>query len=89
MAEYLNKGKKQFTEAEKKAYHMGRAFATAKAGKRVKCPDEKTKRSFKNGVNAVRGKKPKQATCTNCGAPLYVVDGEGVVLKVLNQGGAK
>ena len=88
MANYLNKGKKQYTEAEKKAFHMGRAFATAKAGKRVKCPDEKTKQSFRNGVNSVKGKQPEQTTCNNCGSPLYVVDGNGVVVKVLNGGKA-
>ena len=78
--------KKNYSAKERKAYHMGRAYAAAKAGKRVKCSDEKTKQSFKNGVNAVRGKKPTQTTCTNCGAPLYVLDGNGVVVKVLNGG---
>lgn len=48
--------KKTYTAKEKKAYHMGRAYATAKAGKRVKISDEKQKQSFRNGVNAVRGK---------------------------------
>ena len=96
MANYLNTGKKQYTEAEKKAFHMGRAFATAKAGKRVKLPDnEKIKQSFKNGVNKVRsgklsgGKKSTQTTCANCGSPLYVVDGNGVIVKVLDGGKAK
>ena len=79
--------KKKYSAKERKAFHMGRAYATAKAGKRVKCPDTKTEQSFKNGVNAVKGRKPKRANCTNCGAPLYVVDGNGVVLQVL--GGAK
>lgn len=80
--------KKKYSAKERKAFHMGRAYATAKAGKRVKCPDKKAEQSFKNGVNAVKGRKPKRANCANCGTPLYVVDGNGVVLKVLN-GGAK
>lgn len=78
---------KKYSAKERKAYHMGRAYATAKAGKRVKCPDKKTEQSFKNGVNAVKNGKSAQAKCKNCGAPLYVVDGDGVVLQVL--GGAK
>lgn len=77
---------KKYSAKERKAFHMGVAYATAKAGKRVKCPDEKTKQSFKNGVNSVKGKKPAQTTCKNCGSPLYVVDGNGVVVKVLNGG---
>lgn len=75
---------KKYSAKERKAYHMGRAYATAKAGKRVSCPDEKTKQSFRNGVNAVKGKKPAQA----CGVPAYIVDGDGCVLKVLNGGKA-
>ena len=74
---------KNYSAKERKAYHMGRAYQTAKLGKRVSCPDEKTKQSFRNGVNSVKGKKPVQKS----GNPLYVVDGDGVVLKVL--GGAK
>lgn len=78
---------KKYSAKERKAYHMGRAYQTAKEGKRVKCPDKKTEQSFRNGVNAVKDKKPAQAKCKNCGTPLYVVDGDGVVLQVL--GGAK
>ena len=62
---------------------MGRAYAAAKMGKRVKCSDEKTKRSFRNGVNSVRNSKAKnkrKQQCANCGAPLYVVNGDGVVV---------
>lgn len=86
MTNYSITGKKQYSEAEKKAFHMGRAFATAKAGKRVKLPDnEKIKQSFKNGVNRVRSGKPsggKKSVQPN-GNPLYIVDGNGVVVKVL------
>lgn len=78
--------KKKYSAKERKAYHMGRAYQTAKAGKRVKCPDEKTKQSFRNGVNSVKGKKPARTNC-NCGVPAYIVDNDGVVLQVL--GGAK
>lgn len=77
---------KKYSSKERKAYHMGRAYGTAKLGKRVKCPDEATKQSFRNGVNAVKDKKSEQATCANCGSPLYVVDGNGIVVKVLNGG---
>lgn len=73
---------KKYSARERKAFHMGRAYATAKAGKRVKCPDKKTEQSFKNGVKAVKNRKPVQAN----GNPLYVVDGNGVVVKVLNKG---
>lgn len=51
--------KKQYSPEEKKAYHMGRAYAVAKAGGRVNCPDEKTKASFRNGVKAVKGRRKK------------------------------
>lgn len=83
---------KKYSAEERKAYHMGRSYAAAKAGKRVKCPDKKTEQSFRNGVKAARenlnnSKKSAQSKCANCGAPLYVVDGDGVVLQVL--GGAK
>lgn len=75
--------KKKYSAKERKAYHMGRAYATAKAGKFVKCPDKKTEQSFKNGVNVVKGRKPVRTNSH----PLYVVDGNGVVLQVI--GGAK
>lgn len=82
---------KKYSSKERKAYHMGRAWAAGKSGKRVSCPDEKTKQSFKNGVKAMRGRKPVgkksvQKACSNCGAPLYVVDGNGVVLEVVKGG---
>lgn len=80
--------KKKYSAKERKAYHMGRAYATAKAGRRVSLPDEKTKQSFRNGIKAATSKKPAKAKCANCGSPLYVIDGDGVVVKVLN-GGAK
>ncbi len=83
---------KKYSARERKAFHMGRAWAAGKDGKRIPCPDGKTKQSFRNGVKATRarkgGKKSTQKTCNNCGAPLYVVDGDGVVVKVLT-GGAK
>lgn len=81
---------KKYSSKERKAYHMGRAWAAGKEGKRIPCPDEKTKRSFRNGVNATRrrkgGKKSTQKTCSNCGAPLYAVDGNGVVVGVIKGG---
>lgn len=70
--------KKKYTAKERKAYHMGRAYAAAKAGKRVDCPDSKSKQSFRNGVNAVRG-KGKSKTKSASGVCL-VVDENGVVV---------
>ncbi len=76
--------KKKYTAKERKAYYMGRAYKTAKLGKRIKCPDKKTEQSFKNGVNSVKNSARKGFK--HCGTPLYAVDGNGVVLKVLNGG---
>ena len=73
--------KKTYTAKEKKAYHMGRAYAAAKAGKRVKISDEKQKQSFRNGVNAVRGKGVKRKGKVPKGS-YYLVDGNGVIVGV-------
>ena len=73
--------KKTYTAKEKKAYHMGRAYAAAKAGKRVKISDEKQKQSFRNGVNAVRGKGVKRKGKVAKGS-YYLVDGNGVIVGV-------
>lgn len=73
--------KKTYTAKEKKAYHMGRAYAAAKAGKRVKISDEKQKQSFCNGVNAVRGKGVKRKGKVPKGS-YYLVDGNGVIVGV-------
>lgn len=73
---------KRYSAKERKAYHMGRAYGAAKAGKRVKCTDEKEKRSFRNGVNSVKGKKPINKVTS----PSYLVNGNGEILKVLNGG---
>ena len=40
MTKYLNRGKKSYSEAEKRAYHGGRAYGAAKSGKRVKLKTE-------------------------------------------------
>lgn len=53
---YSNRGKKQFSVREKRAYDAGRAYGLAKQGKRVNCKMEKDKSSFRNGLKAVRGK---------------------------------
>ena len=77
--------KKTYTAKEKKAYHMGRAYAAEKAGKRVKISDEKQKQSFRNGVNAVRGKGGKRKVKTASKVPkgsYYLVDGDGVIVGV-------
>ncbi len=83
MGKYPNRGKKQFTEREKRAFSAGKGYAAAKAGKRVACKTEKEKQSFRNGVNAVRGKKngksKRGVRCENCG---YIVDADGVLVKV-------
>ncbi len=71
--------KRSYTAKERKAYHMGRAYAAAKAGKRVNCPDSKSKQSFRNGVNSVRGKGKKQKSKAT-GDMCFVVDENGVVV---------
>ena len=55
MSKYPNRGKKSYSEAEKRAFHGGRAFAIGKAGRRVKFKTEKERKSFSNGVKSVRG----------------------------------
>lgn len=55
MAKYLNRGKKQYSEDEKRAWSAGRGFAAAKAGKRCSFKTQKERESFKNGVKSVRG----------------------------------
>lgn len=57
MSKYPNYGKKTYSEAEKRAYHGGRAYAVGKAGKRVKLKTEKERKSFSNGVKSIRGAK--------------------------------
>lgn len=83
MGKYPNRGEKQFTEREKRAFSAGKGYAAAKAGKRVECKTEKEKQSFRNGVNAVRkkksGKSKRNTRCENCG---YIVDADGVIVKV-------
>lgn len=73
--------KRSYTAKERKAYHMGRAYAAAKAGKRVNCPDSKSKQSFRNGVNSVRGKTGKRKARSKGKTDMcLVVDGNGVVV---------
>lgn len=74
--------KKNYSAKERKAYHMGRAYQTAKEGKRVACPDEKTKESFRNGVNSVKSKSSVQ----NGGSRCYLVNDSGEILKVYGGG---
>lgn len=50
----------KYSAAERKAFHMGRAYQTAKEGRRINCPDEKTKSSFRNGVQAVKSTSKKK-----------------------------
>ncbi len=50
---YANRGKKQFSEREKRAYSAGRGYAAAKKGRRIKCKTEREKQSFRNGVNSI------------------------------------
>lgn len=79
--------KKTYSPEEEKAYHMGRAYATAKAGKRVKCTSEKEKQSFRNGVNAVRGKKSKVRKTgkrKKSADVVHLVDANGEVFTVIN-----
>lgn len=80
--------KAKYSAKERKAYHMGRAYATAKAGKRIACPDEATKQSFRNGVNDVRGKKSASKKSArkggnNKGGFCYVVNSDGEIVEVM------
>lgn len=80
---------KQYSVKERKAFHMGRAWAAGKDGKRVFCRDEKTKQSFRNGVKATRNRQKGSSNkkrAQACGVPAFVVDGDGVILQVLNEG---
>lgn len=83
---------KRYSASERKAFHMGRAFATAKAGGRVVGMTNEQKQSFKNGVKSVRGgKKPAQVQGIVAYIPSVgkcLVDADGCILKVIN-GGAK
>ena len=86
----MPKVKKNYSAKERKAYHMGRAYATAKAGKRVACPDEATKQSFRNGVNDVRNRKKCEKSAANKSYKgskggnkrelCYLVDKDGVII---------
>ena len=53
MAKYVNRGKRQFSAREKRAYSAGRGYAAAKKGKRILCRTAKEKQSFHNGVKSV------------------------------------
>ena len=53
MSRYPNRGKRSFSEREKRVYSAGRGYGAAKRGKRVKCNTENEKQSFRNGVNSV------------------------------------
>ena len=73
--------KRSYTAKERKAYHMGRAYAAAKAGKRVNCPDSKSKQSFPNVMNPVGVKTDKRKKRGKGKADMcLVVDGNGVVV---------
>ena len=48
-----NRGKRSYSEREKRAYSCGRGYGAAKAGKRVKCNTAKEKRSFRKGFNSI------------------------------------
>lgn len=54
MGQYPNRGKRSFSEREKRAYSAGRGYGAAKQGKRVKCKTEKEKQSFLNGLNSTK-----------------------------------
>ncbi len=80
---YKNRGRRKYTEREKRAFSAGKGYAAAKAGKRVACKTEKEKQSFRNGVKSVRNKKSgkgkRGVRCENCG---YIVDADGEVFPV-------
>lgn len=79
--------KRKYSAKERKAFHMGRAWAAGKDGKRIPCPDEKTKQSFRNGVKATRERKSggkKTTRNDRAKGSLYVVDCDGAVIGVLD-----
>lgn len=54
---YQNKGRRTYSEREKRAYSAGVGYGAATSGKRVKCKTEAEKKSFRNGVKRARGLK--------------------------------
>ena len=54
MSRYLNRGRRQFSEEEKRAFHGGRAYGAAKMGRRVSFRTKSERDSFSNGVKSVR-----------------------------------
>jgi hypothetical protein len=55
MSNYVNRGRRSFSDREKRAYSAGIGYGCAKKGKRVKCNNEREKQSFKNGFHRVKG----------------------------------
>lgn len=55
MARYPNRGKRSYSEREKRAFSAGRGYGAAKSGKRIKCVTAKERHSFRNGVESVKG----------------------------------
>lgn len=53
----MSENKKQYSEAEKKAYIGGKAYGTAKQKKWVKFSTKEERASFRAGVKAVREKR--------------------------------
>ena len=81
MEKYPNRGKRQFTEREKRAFSAGCGFAAAKAGKRVACKTEKEKESFRNGVKSVRG-RGKSARVNKKPEIVAGITADGEIVKV-------
>lgn len=46
-----------YSDKEKRAWIAGRAYATAKKGKRCSFNTKKEKKSFRNGFNSIKGGK--------------------------------
>lgn len=53
MAKYPNRGKRQYSEKEKRAWSAGRGYGAAKKGRKAMFKTEKEKKSFRNGYNSV------------------------------------
>lgn len=49
MAGFLNRGKRSYSEKEKRAFDAGKAYARARKGKRMGLKTKKEQESFKNG----------------------------------------
>ena len=53
MSKYPNRGKKQFSDAENRAYYSGQGYKLAKKGKRINFKNKNNEQSFVAGYMSV------------------------------------